>query len=237
MKNYTVAVVTGGTGGLGREITVALVERGYTVVVNYLRADEVAGSLRAAMGDRLMPVKADVGKFQEVLRMAEEVSRTWGEVTVLINNAGITRDSPLVRQREEDWDLVIDTNVKGAFNTIRAFAPLMKGGGHIVNISSYSGVKGKAGQAAYSASKAALLGLTRTAARELARDNIRVNALLPGYMAAGMGIGAAGALENATANSLMKTLSDPGEVARFIAHLVGTEKVTGQIFTLDSRII
>jgi NAD(P)-dependent dehydrogenase (short-subunit alcohol dehydrogenase family) len=113
----------------------------------------------------------------------------------------------------------------------------MTEGGHIVNISSYSGVKGKEGQAAYSASKAGLLGLTKTAAIELSEYKIKVNAVLPGYLSAGMGISAARALKKAREDSLLNALSDPKEAARFIVYLVSTENITGQIFCLDSRII
>jgi 3-oxoacyl-[acyl-carrier protein] reductase len=113
----------------------------------------------------------------------------------------------------------------------------MKKGGHIINISSYSGLKGKKGQTAYSASKAALLGLTKTAAIELAKHRIRVNAILPGYMPTKMGIKAGEALTRAKETSLLNTLSDPKEAARFIVYLAGTENITGQIFCLESRII
>jgi NAD(P)-dependent dehydrogenase (short-subunit alcohol dehydrogenase family) len=111
------------------------------------------------------------------------------------------------------------------------------GGGHIINISSYSGLKGKAGQAAYSASKAALFGLTMSAAKELSEYNIRVNAILPGYMMTEMGTGARKASEKAKNDSILKILSQPAEVADFILHLVKTENISGQIFNLDSRII
>jgi 3-oxoacyl-[acyl-carrier protein] reductase len=132
---------------------------------------------------------------------------------------------------------VIETNLTGSFNVIRALSPLMvqSGGGHIVNISSRSGLSGKAGQAAYSAAKAAVLGLTRTAAAELATDNIRVNAVLPGYLMTEMGKAAEKASHAAKEASLLKRLSDPQEVAGFIAFLVSTEGVTGQVFSIDSR--
>ncbi len=128
-------------------------------------------------------------------------------------------------------------NIKGAFNLIKSFVPIMNNGGHIINISSYSGLKGKAGQAAYSASKAALLGLTKTAALELGSHGIKVNAVLPGYMATSMGRAAAGALKVAAFDSLLNTLSDPREVARFIAYLTTTDSITGQTFIFDSRIV
>jgi 3-oxoacyl-[acyl-carrier protein] reductase len=232
-----VAVVTGGARGLGRAVALALFEYEYRVAVNYLRSGREAGELAAGREERILPVKADVSSFAEVKAMAEAVSRTWGPVKVLVNNAGITRDALLVKQREEDWDRVLAVNLKGAFNTIKAFVPLMGEGGHIINIASYSGIKGKAGQAAYSASKAALIGLTTSAAHELAGLDIRVNALLPGYMPTSMGAYADSAMKRAAEEHLLKTLSDPDEAARFVVYLAGTRTVTGQVFSLDGRIL
>lgn len=232
-----VAVITGGTRGLGREIALAFFENGYRVVINYIKSDKPAEELVKIMGDRPLLLKADVSRSEEVAEIARHVYDSWGKIDVLVNNAGVTKDSVLIRQRAEDWDNIINTNLKGAFNSIKSFAPLMTEGGHIINISSYSGLKGKEGQAAYSASKAALLGLTKTAALELAAQSIRVNAVLPGYMPAGMGLGAGAALDKAKNDSLLKVLSDPKEVAEFIVHLSGMKNVTGQIFCLDSRII
>lgn len=231
-----VAVITGGTRGLGREIALALRENGYRVLACYAGDDESARGFEA-MGDDLLAVKADVGRAEEVAAMGEFVRGKWGRVDLLVNNAGVSRDALLVRQKESEWDETINTNVRGVFNAIRSFAPLMTAGGHIINISSYSGLKGRAGQAAYSASKSALLGLTRTAAVELAADNIRVNAVLPGYMPTDMGLARGEALRRAMDESLLHTLSDPKEAARFIIYLAGTENITGQIFCLDSRIV
>jgi len=134
---------------------------------------------------------------------------------------------------------VIATNLRGCFNVIKTAAPLLikSGGGHIVNISSYSGLKGNSGQAAYSASKAAVIGLTHAAAVELSGYNIKVNALLPGYMPTGMGVGSSAALEEARERSILKKLSSPVEAAEFVATLLKTENVTGQVFSLDSRIM
>jgi 3-oxoacyl-[acyl-carrier protein] reductase len=232
-----VAIITGGTGSLGREIVRAFYETGYRIGINYLTSDKKAQEFIEVMGDRAMSVKADISEFNQVSKMAGHIYKKWGRVNVLINNAGITKDSLLIRQSEKDWERIINVNLKGAFNVIKAFAPLMTEGGHIVNISSYSGVKGKEGQAAYSASKAGLLGLTKTAAIELSEYKIKVNAVLPGYLSAGMGISAARALKKAREDSLLNALSDPKEAARFIVYLVSTENITGQIFCLDSRII
>jgi 3-oxoacyl-[acyl-carrier protein] reductase len=235
--NGHVALVTGGAGGLGREIVFALVQSGCRVCVNYHRSREAADAFVAELGDKATAVHADVGDFGEVEYMARRAFDLWGRMDIVVNNAGIVRDALLVKQSEEDWDRVMAVTVKGAFNVLKACVPLMKNGGHVVNISSYSGLKGKKGQAAYGASKAALLGLTKTAARELAPDNIRVNAVLPGYMPTGMGTTASGSLEQAKQESMLHCLSDPCEVAQFIAWLVTTKTITGQTFVFDSRIV
>ncbi|HCL81458.1 MAG TPA: beta-ketoacyl-ACP reductase [Nitrospiraceae bacterium] len=232
-----VAVITGGAGGLGREIAKAFHENGYCIVINYFESGKQARELAETMGDRVLTVKADVADPDEVSAMAEYVYKEWGRVDVLVNNAGITKDALLIKQDEKDWDRIVNVNLKGAFNCIKAFAPLMKNGGHIINISSYSGLKGKEGQAAYSASKGALLGLTKTAAVELAEHGIRVNAILPGYMPTKMGIKAEDAFERAKEASLLNVLSDPKETARFMVYLASTGNITGQVFCLESRIV
>lgn len=232
-----IVVITGATGGLGREITMAFYKNACNVVINYLESNRLAHELVETMGDRAMLIRADAGKFADVSAMANQVYENWGSVDILINNAGITKDALLIKQSEEDWDRIIDVNLKGAFNCIKAFAPIMKNGGHIINISSYSGLKGKEGQAAYSASKAALFGLTKTAAIELASSKIKVNAVLPGYMLTKMAIKAEKASKKAKKESLLNTLSDSKEIAQFIVHLTETKNITGQIFCLESRII
>lgn len=230
-------MITGGARGLGREIASAFHYGGYRVAINYLHSDGPAQELGARFGDTALLFKTDVGNCCEIMEMAACVQQQWGVVDVLVNNAGITVDALCIRQTEAEWDAIMRSNLKGAFNMIKAFAPLMQRGGHIVNISSYSGIKGKAGQSAYSGSKAALLGLTKTAAIELAQYNIKVNAVLPGYMPTEMGTRTFKSLTQAREESLLHTLGDPAEVARFISFLTDTETITGQIFCLDSRII
>jgi 3-oxoacyl-[acyl-carrier protein] reductase len=230
-------VITGGARGLGRAIASALFYNGHRVAINYLNSRGPAEELAAMFGDRVLLLKADAGDSGEVHKMAAHVQQQWGNVDALVNNAAITADALCIRQTEADWDEVMRTNLKGPFNAITAFAPLMQRGGHIINIGSYSGIRGKAGQSAYSASKAALLGLSRTAAIDLAEKDIRVNAVVPGYMATEMGLQAAEALDHAASGSLLHTLCDPAEVAAFIAFLIETKTITGQVFCLDSRII
>jgi len=234
-----VALITGASRGLGKEIARVLSAKGYSVAANYVSSHTEADNLIRTIGNNSVAFKADVGDIRQVQAMAEEIKREFGRLVVLINNAGITRDNLLLKQTEAEWDSVIRTNLNGCFNVIRTLSPLMieSGGGHIINIASYSGLKGKAGQAAYSASKAAILGLTVSAAQELSEYNIRVNAILPGYMMTGMGTIARKASEKAKGVSILKNLSEPQDIADFIAYLVQTKNISGQIFNLDSRII
>lgn len=242
-NSIRVALITGGARGLGRHISQAFLEqgqgKGYNVAINYLNSGDEAQEIIAQAGDRAIALQADVGDSSQVRQMMERIEQRFGRLDVLINNAGITKDSLLIRQTETDWDAVIRTNLTGCFNLLRAAAPLMikSGGGHIINISSYSGAKGKAGQAAYSASKAGLIGLTISAAQELAAQNIRTNVVVPGYMATDMGAAAAGAMEHAREESLLKSLSEPSDVARSIALIAEMDYITGQVLSLDSRIL
>jgi len=234
-----VALVTGAARGLGKQVALMLSAYGYSVAVNYVSSHKEADNLIKAMGNNSTALKADVGDITQVRAMTEEIQKTFGKLDVIINNAGITRDNLLLKQTEVEWDNVIRTNLKGCFNVISTLSPLMiqSGGGSIINISSYSGMKGKAGQSAYSASKAAILGLTVSAAQELSEYNIRVNAILPGYMMTEMGRMARKAVEDAEEKSVLKKLSQPREVADFILYLLATQNISGQVFSLDSRII
>ena len=237
-RSMKVAVVTGASRGLGREIAFTLSRTGYHVAVNYHLSKREADEVVRSMSFPSMAIKADVGNLREVGEMAREVYERWGRVDVLINNAGIARDGLLIRYDESDWDEVIRVNLKGCFNTVKSFVPFMisSGGGQIIHISSYSGLRGKAGQAAYSASKASLIGLTVALAKELAEYNIKVNALLPGYMPTEMGRNSKEAMKKAAEESILGTLSNPETVSGFIAFLANTCTVTGQVFSLDSRI-
>lgn len=234
-----VAVITGASKGLGKEIALTLGKSGYNVAVNYLASEKKAAKVADKIAADTLLIKADVGDIRQVERMSETVYARWGRVDVLINNAGITKDSLMVKMKEKDWDEVLRVNLKGCCNTTRVFSHFMikSGGGHIINISSYSGLKGREGQAAYSASKAAVLGLTYTAAKELAEYNIRVNALLPGYMQTEMGKASEAAMTTAKMESVTGKLSSPKDAAGFIVYLLKTGNITGQIFSLDSRIV
>ncbi len=235
-----IALITGATGGLGSRVALKLSERGWRVVLGYGRNEFEAKRLLTLIGEGALAFQADIGDMGDVSRLADNIYPVCGIPDHIVNCAGVTKDAFTVKLRPEDWDEVLRVNLKGAFNLIRVFSPLMKlkgGGGHIINVSSYSGVKGRKAQAAYSASKAALLGLTYSAAAELGEFNIKVNAIIPGYMPTEMGKRAPEAMERAKKDSLLGTLSDPGQVAAFIANLLEMEGVTGQVFPVESRII
>jgi 3-oxoacyl-[acyl-carrier protein] reductase len=232
------ALITGASRGLGAATARTLARAGYAVAVNYLGSEEAARGIVRELGGGAVAVRADVADPAQVRAMVRELEDRWRRLDVLVNNAGVTKDSLLVRLTEKDWDRVIAVNLSGPFHVLREVTPLMvrSGGGHVINIASRSGTKGKAGQSAYAASKAGLVGLTVTAACELGPLNIRVNAVLPGYMPTDMGAGAEDAMEAARAHSALGRLADVEEPASFIAWLAGTEGITGRVFDLDSRL-
>jgi 3-oxoacyl-[acyl-carrier protein] reductase len=232
-----VVFITGATGGLGLPLVRTFADAGWRVAIQYHSAGERASAAAAEYPGRTLTVHAELGDRASVQTAVDSVFAAWGRLDVLINNAGITRDALLVRQQEADWDAVMAVNLTGVFHAIRAAARVMTAGGSIVALSSYSGLKGKEGQAAYSSSKAALLGLVKTAALELGSSGIRVNAVLPGYLPVGMGPRAEAAMERAREDSALGCLSDPLEAAGFILHLAMMRSVTGQVFCLDSRIV
>ena len=234
-----VCLITGSSRGLGRSIALALGARGHSVAVHY-KDDKVGAEETASKINDHVMLRADVRDPDEVKACIEQVIDKWGRIDLLVNNAGITKESLLLRTSEEDFDEVIDTDLKGPFNFIRAAARYMMKhkSGHIINISSYAGMKGKEGLSAYSAAKAGLIGMTMSTAKELSRYNILVNAVLPGYMLTDMGDGSTEkGKEQALKESIIKEFSEPGSAAEFICYLVGTKGVTGQVFNLDSRII
>ncbi len=231
-----VVFITGATGGLGVPLVRVFAGARWRVALQYHTAKDRARAVEAEFPGRVLSVQSDVADFRSLQSAVDTVLAVFGRLDVLINNAGITRDALLMRQQEADWDEVMAVNLSGAFYAIRAAVPAMLRGGCIIMLSSYSGLKGKEGQAAYSASKAAMLGLTKTAAVELGSAGICVNAVLPGYLPVGMGLRAATAMKRAREESLLGCLADPDEAAGFILHLTSMRSVTGQVFCLDSRI-
>lgn len=236
-----VALVTGAGRGIGRAIALALAEQGATVLVNYNgsreRALEVADQIRQSGGEA-EAVGCDVSDYAACGKMVEDIIGKYGHVDILVNNAGITRDDLIVRMTEEEYDTVLNTNLKGAFNTIRHLSRyfLKQRGGKVINISSVSGVMGNAGQANYSASKAGLIGLTKSVARELAGRGICVNAIAPGYIATDM----TDSMPEKAREALLQTIpmgriGAPEDIARTAVFLAGkcSDYITGQVIHVD----
>ena len=236
-----VALVTGAGRGIGKEIALTLAKNGATVIVNYNgskeRAEEVVRLIEEA-GGAAKAMRCNVADAADCDAMIKEILGEYKKVDILVNNAGITRDNLLMRMSEEDFDAVLDTNLKGAFHTIQMLSRsfLKNRSGKIINISSVSGVLGNAGQANYSASKAGLIGLTKSVAREFASRGICVNAVAPGFIKTEMtGAMAEDVIENATKAIPMGRMGEAKDIAEMVLFLAGNQSdyITGQVFCVD----
>lgn len=240
MKGRT-ALVTGGSRGIGREIALGLAAKGCNIAITYITSDEVAQKVvdeLTEMGIKAIAVKADTGNQEQVEVMVKQIEESLGRIEILVNNAGITRDNLLIRMTEDDWDRVMQTNLKGAFLTTKAVVRgMMKNRyGKIINVSSVVGVMGNAGQANYSASKAGLIGLTKSAAKELASRGIRVNAIAPGFIKTDM----TDALKEEVIQEMLKSiplgyLAEPKEISKLVNFLASEDSdyITGQVIQID----
>jgi 3-oxoacyl-[acyl-carrier protein] reductase len=235
-----VVIVTGGSRGIGRAVAHSLAEAGASVVVSGRDAGRLEAAAREleGLGVPVLGVVADVGRREDVDRLVGQSKERFGRIDVVVNNAGITRDTLLVRMKDEDWDEVLHVNLRGAFLVMRAAAKVMmrQRGGRIINIASAAGAMGNPGQANYSAAKAGLIGLTKAAARELARWGILVNAVAPGLidtdMAAAIPPEARDALLAQIPLGRMGSAREVGEVVRFLAG-DGATYVTGQVIHVN----
>lgn len=236
-----IALVTGGGRGIGRAVALALAGEGAAVLVNYNGSRDGAQAVAAEIernGGRAEAVGCDVSDFASCAKMVEDIIGRYGRVDILVNNAGVTRDNLILRMTEEEYDKVLDTNLKGAFNTIRHLSRyfLKQRSGKVINISSVSGVMGNAGQANYAASKAGLIGLTKSVARELAGKGVCVNAVAPGYILTDM----TAALPEKAREGLMNMIpmgraGRPEDVAGMVVFLAGSgsDYITGQVIHVD----
>ena len=240
-----VAVVTGASRGIGRAIALHLAELGAKVVVNYsgnqAKAQEVVSEIEAN-GGAAIAVQANVADPDDVAKLMKQAIETYGSLDILVNNAGITRDNLLMRMKEEDWDAVMNTNLKGVFLCTKAVARQMmkQRAGRIINIASIVGVAGNAGQANYVAAKAGVIGLTKTAAKELAARNIYVNAVAPGFIDTEM---TEELPEENKAQMLsqipLAKLGKPEDVAKVVAFLASDDAsyMTGQTLHVDGGMV
>jgi 3-oxoacyl-[acyl-carrier protein] reductase len=238
------ALVTGGGRGIGKAIVLELASQGADVVVSDIDADiaEKTAAEAAALGVRAAAVKADVSRAEDAEAMVKATIEKMGRIDILVNNAGVTRDNLLMRMDEKDWDLVLLVNLKGAFLCTRAVSrPMMKQrSGKIVNIASVVGLMGNAGQANYAASKAGLIGLTKSVARELASRNVQANAVAPGYIETEMTAHLPAEAKEAFLSQVpMKRPGSPQDVARVVAFLASpaSDYITGQVIPVDGGMV
>ncbi len=240
-----VALVTGGSRGIGRAIAEKLADQGASVVVNYnankAAADEVVEGIRAG-GGQAIAVQGDVRDPEDAKRMVKTALDEFGRLDILVNNAGTTRDNLLALMKEADWDLVLDTNLKGAYNVTKAaIRPMMKQrSGRIINITSVAGVAGNPGQANYAAAKAGLIGFTKSVAKELGARNITANAVAPGYVPTDLTADLPEDLiQQAVQLTPLGRLGTVEDVANVVAFLASDEAsfITGQVLRVDGGMV
>jgi 3-oxoacyl-[acyl-carrier protein] reductase len=238
------AIVTGASRGIGRAICLELGEAGADVVGVDIAMDALAetAALVGEKGVEFLALEADVSQFDQLKETVERVAEQFETVDVLVNNAGITRDNLLIRMDDADWDAVLAINLKGVFNGIKAVARVMarQRSGRIVNIASVVGMTGNAGQANYSASKAGVIGLTKTAARELASRNVNVNAVAPGFILTPMTEKLSEEARQAALQGIpLGRFGQPEDVARAVRFLAGPDAdyITGQVIVVDGGMV
>lgn len=237
-----VAVVTGGTTGIGKEIALTLAQDGFDVVVNYIQKDEAVKEEIEAMGRKCLLVEGNVTSMEDMEKLTKTIMDEFGRIDVLVNNAGITRDTLLLRMTEEDFDSVLNVNMKGAFCTMKQIVPVMmkQRSGRIINISSVVGMVGNAGQVNYSASKAALLGMTKSLAKEVASRGILVNAVAPGFIATRMTDKLTDAQKESILTQIpLKKMGSPKDIANAVAFLASDRAsyITGHTLVVDGGMI
>jgi len=235
------AIVTGGSLGIGTSIALTLAKAGANVAINYRKHADEANAVVAEiekMGRKGLAIRADVSSFEDAQKMVDKVIEEFGGVDILVCNAGINRDATVWKMTEDQWDQVLNINLKGYFNYIHAVAPHFreKKSGRVINITSINGMRGKFGQSNYSASKAGIIGLTKAVARELGRSQVTVNAVAPGMIMTDM----AKELEEkwldaAKAETVMDKLGEPDDVANLVVFLASelSGHITGQVISVD----
>lgn len=238
-----VALITGASGGLGHALSLRFADGGFAIAVHYYQnkkaAEEVVRKIRSNDVEAEL-FCCDLRSSGDVITMIYMIVARWGNIHILINNAAMNIDNLLIRTEKDEWENIIATNLSGSFYTIRAVSKymMMNKRGHIINISSLVGLKGHAGQCAYSSAKAGLIGLTKSSALELGSYNIQVNAILPGFMKTAMTESIPEPDRNDIVNSnVLKRMQDINEVAEFVYHLSHMTQISGQVFNTDSRIL
>lgn len=245
MLKGKVAVITGAGRGIGRAIALKLAENGANIVINDISGSDYADAVKQeieALGVKAIVVRGDVRSAEDVEKLISDSVAEFGRVDILVNNAGITRDGLMLRMSEEDWDMVMDINLKGAFNCIKAVSKVMmkQRFGSIINIASIVGVMGNAGQANYSASKAGLIGLTKTVAKEFSARNIRCNAVAPGFIESHMTDVLTEEVKNRYFDAIpLSRFGKTEDVAKAVLFLASdmSSYITGQTINVDGGLV
>ena len=243
MEKY--ALITGATRGIGKQIAITLAKQGYNIALNYRKENEELENTKKEIekiGVQILAVKGDVSNFEDCENFVKQVIERFGQIDVLVNNAGITKDMLLMRMKKEDFEQVIDTNLVGTFNVTKNVVPYMMKArsGRIINISSVVGISGNAGQTNYSASKAGIIGFTKSLAKEIASRNILVNAVAPGFIETNMTDVLKDDVKQEIAKNIplkrMGTTQDVANVVKFLAS-DDSSYITGQVINVDGGML
>ena len=239
------ALITGATRGIGKQIAITLAKQGYNIALNYRKENEELENTKKEIekiGVQILAVKGDVANFEDCENFVKQVIERFGQIDVLVNNAGITKDMLLMRMKKEDFEQVIDTNLVGTFNVTKNVVPYMMNArsGRIINISSVVGISGNAGQTNYSASKAGIIGFTKSLAKEIASRNILVNAVAPGFIETNMTDVLKDDVKQEIAKNIplkrMGTTQDVANVVKFLAS-DDSSYITGQVINVDGGML
>lgn len=239
------ALITGATRGIGKQIAITLAKQGYNIALNYRKENEELENTKKEIeeiGVQVLAVKGDVANFEDCENFVKQVIERFGQIDVLVNNAGITKDMLLMRMKKEDFEQVIDTNLVGTFNVTKNVVPYMMKArsGRIINISSVVGISGNAGQTNYSASKAGIIGFTKSLAKEIASRNILVNAVAPGFIETNMTDVLKDDVKQEIAKNIplkrMGTAHDVANVVKFLAS-DDSSYITGQVINVDGGML
>lgn len=239
------ALITGATRGIGKQIAITLAKQGYNIALNYRKENEELENTKKEIeeiGVQVLAVKGDVANFEECENFVKQVIERFGQIDVLVNNAGITKDMLLMRMKKEDFEQVLDTNLVGTFNVTKNAVPYMMKArsGRIINISSVVGISGNAGQTNYSASKAGIIGFTKSLAKEIASRNILVNAVAPGFIETNMTDVLKDDVKQEIAKNIplkrMGTAQDVANVVKFLAS-DDSSYITGQVINVDGGML
>ncbi len=245
MDERKVALITGGTRGIGKEIAKEFAKNGYDIIINFVSDNTDIKNLEEEfkqIGSKAIFIKADVSNFNSCEKMVTQAIEIFGKIDTLVNNAGITKDNLLMRMKQDEFDKVIDINLKGVFNVTKQVVPYMlkKREGTIINLSSVVGICGNAGQCNYSASKAGIIGFTKSLAKEVASRNIRVNAVAPGFIATDMTEVLSDTIkENISTQIPLKRMGEAKEVAKVVRFLASNDAsyITGQVINIDGGMV